>query len=887
MIGNTISHYKILEKLGEGGMGVVYKAEDTKLDRTVALKFLPVRLTENETEKARFLQEAKAASAISHPNVCVIHDIQEYEDQQFIIMEYIEGVTLRQKLQKASLALKDVIDCAIQIAEALGAAHGKGIVHRDVKSDNIMITPAGQVKVMDFGLAKLKGSVKLTKTSSTVGTLSYMSPEHIQGGNVDARSDIFSFGVVLYEMLAGRLPFEGEYDSALMYAILNEQPEPVQTHRPDLSPEFVHVINRALEKEADDRYQSINDLLIDLRRLKRDSDKVSRASLDGISSTASGQRTIARERSKSASPYHRIIWPIVALAGVAAVIVLLVLKYTGSEQPAPQSQQMQITRVTYSGKAKEAAVSPDGNYIVYIQTDKGKESLWLRQVATNSNIEILDPREVKLSGLKFSPDGNYVYYITERAEGSVRNILSKIPVLGGNPVKVLEDVPTPITFSPDGERFAFVRYDWQKNSSSLVIANKDGSGQRTLAEKKFPGFFGRFGAAWSPDGKVIACEEVVPDRFDPSAIIAVSVDDGSISRIGSLLWGAMGGLHWLNDGSGLIFPVAVRSTGYFYQVWYASYPNGTARRITNDLNNYLYVSLTADSRTLITVQSEWLSNLWTAPFENLGNARQISSGKYDGYFGVSWTPDGRIVHGSRDFNIWLMEADGSNPRLLTMDEPNNWRPMATPDGRYIVFCSWREGGGTEGVNVWRMDMDGGNLKCMVSNVTLGYPSCSPDGKWIAFHSWISGGDLVTLHRVSIDGGEPIQLNDDWCAYPAISPDGTMIACYYRVDFSQPEGMIALIPSEGGDTIKTFEVSPDHVKMPGIRWLADGSAVTYVTWSAGASNIWSQPIDGSPPIQLTQFTSKRIFAFDWSHDGKHLVCARGDYEDDVVMIKNFR
>ncbi len=228
MIGQTISYYRILEKLGEGGMGVVYKAHDTKLDRLVALKFLPHGMLVSEEDKARFLQEARAASAVMHPNVCVIHDIAEHEGQQFIVMEYVEGKTMRERvpIQK----VQDAINYAIQIGEALEEAHSKGVVHRDVKTDNIMVTSKNQVKVMDFGLAKLKGSLKLTKTSSTVGTLAYMAPEQIQGGEVDTRSDIFSFGVVLYEMLTGQLPFRGEHEAAMVYSIVNEEPEPIQRY---------------------------------------------------------------------------------------------------------------------------------------------------------------------------------------------------------------------------------------------------------------------------------------------------------------------------------------------------------------------------------------------------------------------------------------------------------------------------------------------------------------------------------------------------------------------------------------------------------------------------------------------------------------------------------
>ena len=315
MIGKTISNYKILEKLGEGGMGVVYKAHDIKLDRTVALKFLPSHLTVNDTDKERFVQEAKAAAALNHPNVCVIHDIQEVEEHHFIIMEYVDGKTLRQLLtSKGQLKIENAIEYAIQIGEALQEAHNKGIVHRDVKSDNIMITAANQAKVMDFGLAKLKGSLKLTKSSSTVGTTAYMAPEQIEGKEIDARSDIFSFGIVLYEMLTGQLPFKGDYEAALMYAILNEEPDPVEKHLPDISSELLHIMNRSLEKDPDNRYQSMKDMLIDLRRLKRDTVKVS-----GISNDLEETEKTSKEKNK----FKKIIIPLSALV----IITLFVIGY--------------------------------------------------------------------------------------------------------------------------------------------------------------------------------------------------------------------------------------------------------------------------------------------------------------------------------------------------------------------------------------------------------------------------------------------------------------------------------------------------------------------------------------------------------------------------------
>lgn len=306
MIGHTISRYKILEKLGEGGMGVVYKCQDLKLDRLVALKFLPHHLTVNHAEKARFLQEAKAAAILNHPNVCVIYSIEEAEDKQFIVMEYVDGMTLREKtLREGEVTspsrVNDVITYAIQIGEALHEAHSKGIVHRDIKCENIMVNSRNQIKVMDFGLAKLKGSLKLTKTSSTVGTLAYMAPEQIQGGEVDARSDIFSFGVVLFEMLTGRMPFRGEHDAAIMYSILNEEPDPLTKYLPDASPELLHILNRALEKDPADRYQNVNDMVIDLRRTKKDSGRVSRGTLTQIPVP---QAQSTRDRSSTVSQPH-------------------------------------------------------------------------------------------------------------------------------------------------------------------------------------------------------------------------------------------------------------------------------------------------------------------------------------------------------------------------------------------------------------------------------------------------------------------------------------------------------------------------------------------------------------------------------------------------------
>jgi len=268
MIGKTISHYKILEKLGEGGMGVVYRAQDTKLDRIVALKFLPRHLLCDEDAKARFIHEAKAASALNHTNITTIYEIDEAEGECFISMEYVEGKSIKQLLKEKTLSIQEILDISIQIAEGLNAAHKKAIVHRDIKSDNIMLTDEGLAKIMDFGLAKLKGVSRVTKAGTTLGTVSYMSPEQARGEEVDHRTDIWSLGVVLYEMLTGELPFKGEYEQAVIYTILNEEPKLITDLRPDLPGELEHIMNKALSKSPDSRYQKAEDIVINLRELR-------------------------------------------------------------------------------------------------------------------------------------------------------------------------------------------------------------------------------------------------------------------------------------------------------------------------------------------------------------------------------------------------------------------------------------------------------------------------------------------------------------------------------------------------------------------------------------------------------------------------------------------
>jgi len=882
MIGQTISHYRILEKLGEGGMGVVYKAHDTKLDRAVALKFLPHHLTATADEQARFLQEARAASALNHPNVCTVYAIEEVGEQQFIVMEFVDGNTLRH-LKPETLKLETVLSYAIQIGEALQEAHSKGIVHRDIKTDNIMVNTKNQIKVMDFGLAKLKGSLKLTKTSSTVGTLAYMAPEQIQGEQVDARSDIFSFGVVLYEMLTGHTPFRGEHEAAMVYSIVNEDPEPLEKYRTDLSPVLVNLIQRALEKSPGDRYQSAEEMVIELKRLQKKTTKVVRAPSQVIPQPRASEGAPPTGEETTTKPLRFFQNKSVVLgAAVVAVIIVIaavyqfILKKESVRQGIFSIQSMKITRLTSDGKARWAAISPDGKYVVYSTEESGKQSLWVRQVATNSNVQIIPFSEVTYNGLTFSRDGNYIFYVMMQ-HSTGRSALYHLPVLGGAPRKILDNVEYAITLSPDNEQFAFVRFYPTTGEFSLMVAKTDGSEEKKLASHKASlWFYGQ--PAWSPDGKVIACALGSYEGGLHYSVVTVALDGAVERQITKKRWDDVSQLEWLPDGSGLL--VKARERGSMAsQVFRLSYPDGEATRTTNDLLDYSSLSLTNDAQTLCAVQGDFRGNIWILPQGSTARAQRVTNGKDEGLVGLAWAPDGRIVYVSSvsgNSDLWIMDRDGKNQKQLTTDAAMEFGPVVSPDGKFILYTTDRSGLNS----IWRIELDGSRPRQLTSLEDSYWPSISPDGSWFAFNSWAKGPLLVMKQPTA--GGEPVQLSETNGGSPAISPDGKLIA-YIYLDEQTTNRRIEVIQSDGGKPIKEFELP--HTADWILRWSHDGLAIQFMVRARGASNIWSQPLSGGPPKQITDFKSDYMTGFDWSPDGKFLVVCRYTFSSDVLLMSN--
>jgi len=464
-------------------MGVVYEAQDLTLGRRVALKFLPPELARDASALERFLLEARAASALNHPNICTIYAVENDGDQSFISMELIEGQGLDTKLSNGPLPLDRLLDVSIQLADALDAAHVKGIVHRDIKPANIFMTPRGQVKVLDFGLAKLTRAAEkasavmdatqddlrtasLTSPGSTVGTVAFMSPEQARGEALDGRTDLFSLGTVIYQMATGRLPFSGNTSAVIFNAILERDPVPAVQLNPQLPPRLQELIDKLLEKDRDLRYQSAADLRGDLKRLKRDTEsgrKIAQTASDPSASVAVAGSSSSRQPSGSsavvtAARQHKLG------AGVATLIVLMLIAAAGYGIYAVLNrnrhipfENISITKVTETGKAALVAISPDGKYILNVVRDAGEESLWLRNLPTNSDTQVIPPAEVEYAHLRFSPDGNYLYF--ERSEPGSEELkyLYRAPVLGGTPQKLVTDIDSNITFSPDGRQIAYFR----------------------------------------------------------------------------------------------------------------------------------------------------------------------------------------------------------------------------------------------------------------------------------------------------------------------------------------------------------------------------------------------------------------------------------------------
>ncbi len=670
-VGQSLGHYEIISLIGEGGMGEVYLAKDTILGRRVALKLLPPYISNDPDRLRRFKQEARTASSLSHPNVCVIHEISETDDgRPFIAMEYIEGVTLRQRIKETGMKLGDALDIAIQIGDALRGAHEAGVVHRDIKPENIMIRRDGYLKVLDFGLAKLTErrnsrdgvtmSTLLVNSSpgTVMGTAGYMSPEQARGVAVDERTDIWSLGVVLYEMVSGKIPFAGPTPTDVVIAIVEREPPSISQYVDAVPAELERIVRKALRKDPEERYQIVREMATDLRSLRKELERDSQldrsihpsfSSAGGVTGEDSGKGATGRDKAidtnqLAASRLTTVApgikrgrsWPWAWLAlGCLVFAGLSFGLYKYFKKPeiatAPRFQKIAVTKLTTNGNALFASISPDGKYVAYVKSEGGRESLWLRQVESAGHLEIMPPRDGRYLGLIFSPEGNFIYYGYAVTGDSSGGEIFKIPVLatGASAMKVnLKDGPT--RRSHDGKRLAFVRHDREKQADMLMVARADGGDEQVLITRKWPERFAwdwSTTPAWTDDDRDLALPLVNSDANGYYiSIYKLNLADRTENTLplASQRFEQPNLISLFPDATGVIMSAKAQGAS-FEQVWYLGV-DGSTRTVTNDLSDYRTVMLTADAKAFVTVQTQTLSNIWVATKGDSTRATQITSG---------------------------------------------------------------------------------------------------------------------------------------------------------------------------------------------------------------------------------------------------------------------
>jgi Tol biopolymer transport system component len=876
--GQTIGHYRIERKIGEGGMGVVFLAEDTRLGRRIALKVLPAEMSADAGRRARFEREARAIAALNHPNIVTVYSVEEVEGMSLLTMELVEGRRLTELLARDGLTLPKLLDWSIGIAEAMVAAHRQGVVHRDLKPDNIMVTSEGRIKVLDFGLAKLRESAvegvgaalptaSITEEGRILGTVWYMSPEQAEGKPVDQRSDIFSFGVVLYEMATGRRPFQGKTAVSTITSILRDTPPPPQQINALLPPQIGRIVRRCLAKEPERRYHSTEDLRNELRELKEDSES-GELILDPTSATGTGTAAGRRLLKRPA-----VIAVVALLAVVAAGAGWLGLRREASTRPVPSVQgQIQMSRATTDGKVQEASISPDGRHVAYVRREGAMFALRLRQIVSGDEVQVVAPAEAPLTSPSFSADGDYVHYIAIEP-GHASGWVYRVSVLGGTPQRIVDGVAG-VAGSRDGRWLAIT--GGNVDESFVRIIASDGSAPRDLALRKGWDHFDSV-PEWSSDGRALA---VVSHRFgEPQQIVLIDSTTGQEQALAIPSLHSFGDLQWIPGRRALVvtgseLPITQMGAP---QVWEVS-TEGDLQPLTHDLSAYTDVSVTQDGSTVAAVQMVFRSGIDVAPVKDgipgaFTELFPISESRA-GLRGVAWLEGDLLAHSmtlSDVEQVSVTAADSKSSRALTTGASH--RDMAVSrDGRTIVMV---RADGDHG-SLWRVDPGTGREQRLTDGHFDANPALSADGSWVVYSSAM---ETIKLLKMPVAGGTPVELMKGLARCGSISADDRDALCLVLGESGEMEQM--LIPLAGGAP-RPVPGPPATARV--VRFGPDGRSITYLAAHDGADELWSLPAQGGEASRLVRFDGKEIADFAWSPDGKRLAIVKSSVSGDVVLLK---
>ncbi|MCM3906050.1 MAG: serine/threonine-protein kinase [Pyrinomonadaceae bacterium] len=885
--GQTINHYKITSLLGAGGMGEVYRAVDTRLGREVAIKLLPAAFSNDQDRLRRFEQEARAAGMLNHPNVLTIYDIGTHEGAPYIVSELLTGETLRDRLRGAPLPLRRVIDYALQIARGLAAAHEARIVHRDLKPDNLFITREGRVKIIDFGIAKLtepksepvdsEGETRLpelkTSPGMVLGTVGYMSPEQVRGDQVDHRADIFAFGAILYEMLAGRRAFEGDSAIEVMNAILKEEPAEISEPKREVPAALIRVVQHCLEKNREERFQSMSDVAFYLEALPAATDRETSAAAAGAQPRGAGRRWMAVAAAG-------IALAAIALAAIALAVTLWRMKRSDEAWENPLANA-HIERVTdFPGSETDAAISPDGKFIVFLSDREGTFDAWVNQVGNGAFVNLtkgqfpeLAHEEVRTVG--FSSDGSNVWLRISHKDpnGKDTHDIRLTPTLGGAARPFLERA-VHAAWSPDGQRIVY--HEFGPGDPTFVV-DRDGSNPRQILIDK-PGVHCHH-HTWSPDGRYIYfVRGFPPNELD---VWRIPADGGEPERMTH--HNSKVGYPAMLDNRTLIYS-ATAEDGSGFWLYAMDVERRVPHRVTFGLDQYVSVSAAVgpDGRAtrLVASVANPVGELWTLTI----SARIVDESDVRRFplpftravaprFGPHYVAFLSSKGGAH--SLWKTQ-DGETVELWRSSEGGVVAPAAvSPDGRRICFSVRRQG--RNGLFV--MNADGTNVRPLAASLDVrDAPSWSPDGKFIAVAA--DEGDGSRLFKVPVDGATPVRLLDGLSRMPSWSPDGRLIL-YAAPLQGAGYAVRAVTPESGPHPMPELWILRGGDRY---RFLPDGRQVVVLLGDYLHQNFWMVDLETGQRRQLTNLKpGYSIGSFDVSPDGRQIIFDRVRQNSDLVLI----